>query len=536
MAASGATGSLARAPSVFHRGVTDAPNAAPFWQDLLHWQASGPLTPGHALLAFSQADAFTRWLEHPQAPPALCQALQAKAWGLLPGLHRLRVRLTAQGPLLHLSLALGTEAIAACDFPAQTQAPAAFTPAGRVAVVGAGLAGAACARNLAERGWQVTVFERGDTVASGASGLPAGLVAPHASPDDAPVSRLSRAGVRCMRDALQALLREGEDWGDSGTREFRLPGKTRKGGVPAHWAQDPQSAAWTMPDAHTTPPSQWHAHAAWVKPARLVAALLDHPGIERALHAPVAALVPARLPTERPSDPPEARPHTGPWQLRAAARSQPAFERAYDRVVLACAHDSLSLLQALWNTHAWPAAHWPLQALRGQLSWGRVADVADRQAWPAHPIHGHGSFLPAVPSAEGALWMAGATYDRRVAQALCQDSDQAENHERLRALAPAIAASFPTGFSAPPVRAWAGVRCASPDRLPLVGPASAATPSLWLCTAMGSRGLTLALLCGEWLAHRWHGEPWAFEPALGRALDSQRFSRRADADPASALI
>ena len=128
MAASGATGSLARAPSVFHRGVTDAPNAAPFWQDLLHWQASGPLTPGHALLAFSQADAFTRWLEHPQAPPALCQALQAKAWGLLPGLHRLRVPLTAQGPLLHLSLALGTEAIAACDFPAQTQAPAAFTP------------------------------------------------------------------------------------------------------------------------------------------------------------------------------------------------------------------------------------------------------------------------------------------------------------------------------------------------------------------------------------------------------------------------
>ena len=536
MPASGATGSLALAPSVFHLGVTDAPHAGPFWQDVLRWQASAPRTPGHARLAFSQAEIFTRWLEHPEAPPDLCQALRAKAWGLLPGLHRLRVPLTTQGPFLHLTLALGAEALSPPDFPANTRTPATVTPAGRVAVVGAGLAGAACARNLAERGWQVTVFERGATVASGASGLPAGLVAPHASPDDAPISRLSRAGVRCMRDALQALLREGEDWGDSGTREFRLPGKTRKGGVPARWAQDAQSADWTVPDAHTTPPSQWHAHAAWVKPARLVAALLDHPGIERVLHAPVAALEAARLPTDRPSTPSAALPHTGAWQLRAADRSPPAFDRAYDRVVLACAHDSLGLLQTLWNTHAWPATPWPLQALRGQLSWGRVADVAEREAWPAHPIHGHGSFLPAVPSAEGPLWMAGSTYDRSQAQALCQESDQAQNHQRLLELAPAIAASFPSGFTAPTVRAWAGVRCASPDRLPLVGPASAATPSLWLCTAMGSRGLTLALLCGEWLAHRWHGEPWAFEPALGRALDSQRFWSRNETDPASTLI
>jgi len=63
-----------------------------------------------------------------------------------------------------------------------------------VVVVGAGLAGSAVAYSLARRGWRVDVLDQGDTPAAGASGLPTGIVAPHISPDDSVLSRLSRAG------------------------------------------------------------------------------------------------------------------------------------------------------------------------------------------------------------------------------------------------------------------------------------------------------------------------------------------------------
>ena len=54
---------------------------------------------------------------------------------------------------------------------------------------------------------------------------------------------------------------------------------------------------------------------------------------------------------------------------------------------------------------------------------------------------------------------------------------------------------------------------------------AASRPGLWLSTAMGARGLTLALLCGELLAARLHGEPLPLDARLARALSTQRLRR-----------
>ncbi|HET7838053.1 MAG TPA: tRNA (5-methylaminomethyl-2-thiouridine)(34)-methyltransferase MnmD, partial [Variovorax sp.] len=78
--------------------------------------------------------------------------------------------------------------------------------AGRCAVVGAGLAGAAVAASLARRGWLVEVLDAAQRPASGASSLPAGLLAPHVSPDDALLSRLTRAGIRATWQQLEQWL------------------------------------------------------------------------------------------------------------------------------------------------------------------------------------------------------------------------------------------------------------------------------------------------------------------------------------------
>lgn len=66
----------------------------------------------------------------------------------------------------------------------------------RAIVVGAGLAGASVAFELSLRGWQVRVLDAAPAPACGASGLPAGLVVPHVSPDDNYLAQVTRAGAR----------------------------------------------------------------------------------------------------------------------------------------------------------------------------------------------------------------------------------------------------------------------------------------------------------------------------------------------------
>ena len=91
-------------------------------------------------------------------------------------------------------------------------------------------------------------------------------------------------------------------------------------------------------------------------------------------------------------------------------------------------------------------------------------------------------------------------------------------------LLPAAAARLAPVFASGQVRGWAGVRCATPDRLPLVGPTR--QPGVWVCTGMGSRGLSLAVLCGELLAAWLQQEPLPIEATLARQVHSARFDAR----------
>src|SRR6185295_10215037 len=119
---------------------------------------------------------------------------------------------------------------------------AAMVPApGRCVVVGAGLAGAAVAASLARRGWQVLVLEAGAHPAAGASGLPAGVLAPHVSPDDALLSRLTRAGVRATWQQTRTMLSEGTDWCASGVLERRGADTAR---LPQGWSAEGPNESW----------------------------------------------------------------------------------------------------------------------------------------------------------------------------------------------------------------------------------------------------------------------------------------------------
>lgn len=151
-------------------------------------------------------------------------------------------------------------------------------------VIGGGLAGAAAAASLARRGWQVQVLDQAAEPAAGASGLPAGVFAPHVSPDDAVLSRLSRSGVRTTLQQASQRLQAGQDWGPTGVLEHRTDGTP---GLPADWHAGP-GADWTIPAPESAreqaglPPQAvacWHTRAGWIRPPQLVRALLREPGV-----------------------------------------------------------------------------------------------------------------------------------------------------------------------------------------------------------------------------------------------------------------
>src|SRR5262249_38407777 len=79
------------------------------------------------------------------------------------------------------------------SFPGQARDDAANDR--RIAVIGAGLAGACCAERRATRGWEVVLIDRHEAPAREASGNPAGLMRPALHREDTAIARLSHAAL-----------------------------------------------------------------------------------------------------------------------------------------------------------------------------------------------------------------------------------------------------------------------------------------------------------------------------------------------------
>lgn len=382
-------------------------------------------------------------------------------------------------------------------------------PEATALVLGAGLSGSAVACSLARRGWAVTVLDAGSGVGAGASGLPAGLTAPHVSPDDSVLSRISRAGVRATLQRCSELLEAGSDWAMSGVMEHRVEGKRA---LPAGEAWPEQGHEWST---HATPAqiasaglpeaaqALWHAMGAWLRPRQLVAAQLATAGIEVRWNTSVQALR-----------------HSGcRWQ---ALDAQGQVLAEADQLIVASGFHSRALL---------PGVALPLNALRGQISMGPLTALPNelQVRLPQVPLNGHGSFITGVrlPPEWGNApgWYLGSTFERGCPEALLRDEDHAANHARLATLLPTLSEPMRPAFAPEQVLAWAGLRCTLPDRLPAVGPVQPDTlPGLQVCVGMGARGISLSVLSGELIAAQLEGEPLPLAPSLAVHLMAVRFT------------
>ena len=387
-----------------------------------------------------------------------------------------------------------------------------FTPA-RCIVIGAGLAGAAVAASLARRGWRVTVLDAASTPAAGASGLPAGVLAAHVSPDDSVLSRLSRSGIRVMLEQADSRLQTGADWCATGVLEHcieharKLPTAWQAGQALANAAHDWTTLATAEQLKHCglplDTPALWHVRAGWIKPANLVQAWLATPGVTWRGQSEACQLL-------RQAD---------QWQVLDAAGQMLAQA---ELVVLAAGHGSAALAESAGVVN--PLA---LQPIRGQASWGLHApDTAS--AMPPFPVNGHGSLVPNVPLDAGMGWVIGSTFERDSHSRDIRPADEQHNFSKLQTLLPVAAQALASQFDHHQVQGWAGIRCATPSRLPSLGPLEN-VPNVWVSSGMGSRGLSFAALCAELLAARLHGEPLPLEQRLADALLPQYAKRHADA-------
>ncbi len=256
-------------------------------------------------------------------------------------------------------------------------------------------------------------------------------------------------------------------------------------------------------------PAWLFAGGGWVDPAAFACHLLARAG--------PAARFRGGLAVER------LRRTDAGWELLDAAGRVLA---AGPVVVLAGAADALRLLDC---------AAWPLRQVRGQLSIWPGATADPRIRLPRLPLAGSGYLLPAV----GGDAVFGATAQADDPDPEPRAADHAYNLARLQRLSPGC---LPLG--APPIAALlgrVGWRCLLPDRLPLIGPAPAASdhlpaeiplhrlpraPGLYLWCGLASRGITWAALGAQLLAARLAGSPWPVERALADAVDPARFALR----------
>jgi tRNA 5-methylaminomethyl-2-thiouridine biosynthesis bifunctional protein len=362
----------------------------------------------------------------------------------------------------------------------------------RVAILGAGIAGAACAAALARRGVETIVLEAAPTLGAGASGNPAGLVMP----------RLDRAGA--LRELFLAAYLDA-------IATYEALGALTPCGVEQR-AEPKREAALADLIADPPLPEDWFA----ALPSG--AALHPRAGLVRPLAAIKAMLAEARLMLEAPV---EALERAGEgWVLRAP--DQRAMLKA-DAVVLACG-PALARFA--------PARFLPLQVAHGQIEWGLGAP-------PAHALT-QGSYV--APFEGGVLF--GATFDTTPAE---PHHARARNLAALRKLAPEIA----SGVDAATLQSRASERAATPDRAPIAGllpdadawttrfaglahgrrlapgPPAPAHAGVYVIGGLGARGLTLAPLLGERIAAEMFGEPQALSRAALEAIHPARFLLRA---------
>lgn len=379
-------------------------------------------------------------------------------------------------------------------------APRPISPGATLGIIGAGIAGASLAYAARRAGLMPTLIDAGG-LANMAAGALAGIVMPRLDLGDSPAARFFTAAYLHTIRLLNALSASGE-----GGNEFFNPCGALLGAA----GEEEKERQRRIVDARALP-------AGWIEAADRGLFFPQAGVVDPAAYAAALAAGAERLPRR------VARiEHTddGP-----CVRLDDNSSRVFDAVVIANGVEALKFREARTL---------PLAAIAGQTDWFAEAPA------PQSAIV-HGSY--AAPAPRGGL-VIGATYEKCGPDAAAHSSLVAtrSNIERVAAFAPDLVSRLDPAASRP----RAGIRCQTPDRLPVAGPLpdlsffggayddlrlgmrrdyppAGMLPATYILSGLGSRGLVTAPLAAALIVAEMTGEPAPVDHEIAEALHPARF-------------
>ena len=382
-------------------------------------------------------------------------------------------------------------------FPAGRPSEPKNTP-GRIAIIGGGLAGAAAAYALGQRGYSPILYEKGPHLAGGASGNARGLFNPRPFAQRHPRCEFHTAGLELIARTARHLANEYDisyrlpgclhltDTPDKVTRHAKALGTQDtppRGGM--GWPVDllrrvEAGEASAIARVKIPVPCLWSPLAGAVSPPRLVRAYAA--GCEVRLNHDIHRV----------------QKHDGAWAL---------MDQTGQTVGQA---DTVILTRPVDIEGA--AIDWPalLRPVRGQITEiaapSRLAGLRCNIA--------HGGYLSRA--ADNRLIM-GATFQRGREDSKPDPEDNYRNFYQTRL-------ALGHRLMRPDFRSHrASVRLTTPDHMPLAGPLQTGNDGLYISAGWGSHGLLGTILGAHLLADQMDGTPKPIPKNVVGALDPKRF-------------
>ncbi|HHQ4635651.1 TPA: bifunctional tRNA (5-methylaminomethyl-2-thiouridine)(34)-methyltransferase MnmD/FAD-dependent 5-carboxymethylaminomethyl-2-thiouridine(34) oxidoreductase MnmC [Aeromonas veronii] len=407
--------------------------------------------------------------------------------------------------------------------PQQTIVPWYARPAGRageVVIIGGGIASTMTALSLVERGRKVTLLCADGEPATGASGNRQGALYPLLNGEHDALSRFYSLAFGYARQRLLALA-------ERHPIAFELCGVTQLG-------YDDKSAAKLAKMSQGPFPSELMHPLSTLEVEQVVGLPCGHSGVSYPQGGWLcpADFTRAAIKEAQASGLLQVEYHTqvsaiaeqaDGWQVE----SQDGRHWQAPNLVVAAGHQLPAML---------PFAELPLYPVRGQVS--HVPTTASLRQLKT--VLCYDGYLTPMHNDQHCI---GASYDRNQSSLEFRAEEQILNQVRLQACLPEQ--TWPAEVDVSDNEARVGVRCASRDHLPVVGPVARLQgladhyaqlqhdqhnaqplplhPGLYVLGALGSRGLCSAPLCGELLASEICGDPLPLAADLLEALHPARY-------------
>lgn len=379
-------------------------------------------------------------------------------------------------------------------------------------IIGSGLAGCFIAYSLALRGWSVKLLESGHQLASGASGIPQALLYPKITRYRSPLNTLMLSTFLFAHRTYKHFLAE---W----------PVGELLGMIQLAYNQKEERSQEELSEWLTSYPDLGRL----VSPDEATKlAGLDL--VSSGLYVPLSGWINCPLLCQYLIASPRIQwiPNTVIDELTYKDEAWYANDYVADVLVIANGDGATSFEQT---------QHIPLKKIRGQMTWmNSKVDSQSMRIPVCAEIH-------LLPDQQG-THLLGATYHSNRDDRVCDDRDDESNLSKLSSI------SSKVDWTQEVSGHWCGIRAATPDYLPLVGPVAKAEAfketyhgfqsnskrwiptvtdyhaGLYLCAGFGSRGLTTIPLCAEWLATIINKEQSMLPRTMIQSFSPARFLRR----------